>query len=88
MIRIVLENVVLFLLPAFAYFTFKLATRRNETPAVRVVEEAPLAALFVIGSLLMVGTLVLFGSNQGGRPGQEYQPGVLKDGKIVPGWMK
>jgi hypothetical protein len=31
---------------------------------------------------------VLFGSNQGGKPGQEYQPGVLKDGKIVPGRMK
>lgn len=88
MIRIVLENVVLFLLPTFVYFTYKLAARRGEVTAARVLEDAPLVGLFIAGSLLMVGTLMMFGTNTGGKPGQEYQPGVLKDGKIVPGWMK
>jgi Family of unknown function (DUF6111) len=88
MIRIVLENVVLFLLPAFAYFTYKLAARRGDTSASRVLEDAPFVSLFILGSVLMMAVLVIFGTNTGGKPGQEYQPGVLKDGKIVPGWMK
>jgi Family of unknown function (DUF6111) len=88
MIRIVLENVVLFLLPTFVYFTYKLVARRGETTATRVLEDAPFVSLFILGSMLMVATLVVFGTNTGGKPGQEYQPGILKDGKIVPGWMK
>ena len=88
MIRIVLENMVFFLLPAFVYFTYQFAARRGETSASRVLEEAPFVSLFILGSVLMMAILVIFGSNTGGKPGQEYQPGVLKDGKIVPGWMK
>jgi len=28
---------------------------------------------------------VLFGSTSGGKPGQEYEPPSMKDGKIEPG---
>jgi hypothetical protein len=88
MIRVVLENVLLFLLPTFIYVSYKLATRRNETTPTAVLEEAPLVVLFVLGALLMTAALTLFATTGGGKPGQAYQPGVLKDGKIEPGRMQ
>jgi hypothetical protein len=51
MIRVVLENVLLFLLPTAVYFGYVLLTRRSASSAGDVVNEAPLVWLFVIGAL-------------------------------------
>jgi hypothetical protein len=89
MIRIVLENVLLFLLPAFAYFTYKLAMSRGTTTATQVFNDAPLVVLLVAGGVLMFGTLIMFATTtDGGKPGQAYEPGVLKDGRVQPGRMR
>ena len=45
----------------------------------------PLIWLFIAGAVLVIVTLVAFGSTSGGKPGQHYVPPVMKDGKIVPG---
>lgn len=94
MIRIVIENILLFLLPTIIYVAYITLTRRTRSPAgapqdaTKVLDEAPLIWLFIAGALLVIITLVAFGSTTGGKPGQSYQPPVLKDGRIEPGRVR
>ncbi len=93
MIRVVIENLLLFLLPTLAYIGWRLIARpetleRDEDGRVRasrILDDAPLLWLAAAGSLLLVVVLVTFGTSSGGKPGQEYQPPVFKDGRIEPG---
>jgi hypothetical protein len=88
MIRIVIENVLLFLLPAALYVAYVLLTRRDAKPG-EVINDAPLLWLFVAGALLVSGTLIYFASTTvGGRPNQTYTPPYIKDGQIEPGVIK
>jgi hypothetical protein len=88
MIRVVIENVLLFLLPTAVYVSYMLLTRRAST-AGAVMNEAPLIGLFVAGAALVVATLVYFGTvTSGGRPDQTYTPPHMKDGRIEPGNLK
>lgn len=90
MIRVVIENVLLFLLPAAMYFGYVLLTRRGNTSAGDVMGEAPLVWLFIVGALLVAATLVYYATiTPGGLPGQTYTPPhVGKDGRIEPGQLK
>jgi hypothetical protein len=85
MIRIVIENILLFLLPTFIYVAYVYMTRDEKPEAARVLDDAPLVWLFLAGAVLKVVTLVTFGSMSGGKPGQIYTPPILKDGRIEPG---
>ncbi|MFA5898931.1 MAG: DUF6111 family protein [Hyphomicrobium sp.] len=85
MIRIVAENIFLFLLPAIVYAAYVYMTREEKPQATRVLDDAPLIWLFVAGAVLVVLTLVMFGSTTGGKPGQVYTPPAFKDGRIQPG---
>jgi len=88
MIRVVIENVLLFLLPVAMYIAYMLLTRRAVS-AGEVVNDAPLLWLFAAGALLVVATLVVYGSTSGGRPDQVYIPPHMgKDGRIEPGQIK
>lgn len=94
MIRTVIENILLFLLPTLLYLAWVLFQRSRagasdaDSPdrqaMTRLLDDAPLVWLFVTGALLVIVTLTAFGSSSGGRPGQHYQPSILKDGKIQP----
>ena len=86
MIRIVIENVVLFLLPTLLYVIYIAATRKDNSKG--LFDGAPLAWLLLAGSLLMVGVLALYGSNTNGKPNQAYVPPSMKDGKIEQGRFK
>ncbi|AHB49401.1 hypothetical protein W911_14990 [Hyphomicrobium nitrativorans NL23] len=97
MIRVVIENFLLFLLPTLIYAAWMLYMRSKDEardedgnkPPVRVlVDDAPLLWLFVAGAALVIATLVTFGTYTGGKPGQHYTPGVLRDGKIEPGQIR
>jgi uncharacterized protein DUF6111 len=88
MTRVVLENVLLFLLPTVLYVGYVYFTREPGRGTTRVLDEAPLIWLFVAGALLVIVTLVAFGSTSGGKPGQQYVPPTIKDGKIVPGHIE
>lgn len=92
MIRIVIENLLLFLLPTLIYIAYTLLKRRRAegaaSGAAGVLDDAPLIWLVAAGAALVVATLVIFGSTSGGRPGQTYEPPVLRDGKIEPGHLK
>lgn len=85
MTRIVLENVFFFLLPTLFYLVYT-AFKRNTWPGLwKVLREAPLVQLFITGAVLMLGTLMLFSSREGHRPGEVYTPPSYEDGKLQPG---
>jgi Family of unknown function (DUF6111) len=85
MIRIVAENILLFLLPTIVYIAYIYMTRDEKPGAMRVLDDAPLVWLFIAGAVIVLGTLISFGSVTGGKPGQVYTPPSFKDGKIEPG---
>ena len=85
MIRIVAENILIFLLPTIVYVAYVYMTREEKPGATRVLDDAPLIWLFITGAILVVVTLVTFGSMSGGKPGQIYTPPAFKDGHIEPG---
>lgn len=90
MIRIVVENVLLFLLPTAIYVAYMMLKRRTEGGPVsgNVLEDAPIVWLVGAGAALVIITLIAFGTVSGGKPGQTYQPPVFRDGKIEPGYIK
>jgi hypothetical protein len=85
MIRIIIENVLLFLLPTIIYIAYVYMTRDEKPGAARVLDDAPLLWLFLAGVVLILVTLITFGSMSGGKPGQHYTPPIYKDGHIEPG---
>jgi hypothetical protein len=89
MIRIVIENTLLFLLPTFVYVAYVYLRRRLDGGSGgNVLDDAPLAWLVAIGAAIVIVTLIVYGTAPGGSPGQTYQPPVFKDGKIEPGQLK
>lgn len=87
MIRILAENVLLFLLPTIAYVAYVYMTSDEKPGAARVLDDAPIIWLFTAGVVIVLVTLIAFGSMTGGKPGQVYTPPILKDGRIEPGHL-
>jgi Family of unknown function (DUF6111) len=88
MIRIVIENILLFLLPTAMYVAYMLLTRKR-TSAGTIINDAPLLWLFVAGAAIVAATLIYYGTiTPGGRPDQTYTPPRMKDGRIEPGVIK
>ena len=88
MIRVFIEAFLLFLLPSIIYFTFAFTTRPGGVSAGMVAARAPTLLLSVIGAALVFTVMVLFGRTGEGKPGQAYQPAVVKDGVFIPGRMQ
>lgn len=85
MIRIVIENLLLLLLPTLIYVAWVFLTSRGPGTQRKSLNDAPFIWLFLAGILLAVSVLVTFGTLEGGAPGQAYRPPEFRDGKIVPG---
>jgi len=91
MIRVVIENILLFLLPAAVYLAYMLMMRRDDnTSAGAIVNDAPLLWLFVAGAVLVAATMIYYATiTPSGSPGQVYTPPRMgKDGRIEPGQLK
>jgi hypothetical protein len=88
MIRIVIENLLLFLAPTAIYVVYIYLSRRGQVTPQNILDEAPLIWLCAAGATLVVITLLAFGTTSGGKPGQSYEPPEMRDGKIVPGKLK
>lgn len=88
MIRVLIENLLLFLLPTALYVSFGLLVRRSDTSAVQVINRAPILTLAILGASLVAIVLSVFGNVGEGKPGQAYEPAVFKDGKVIPGHMR
>jgi hypothetical protein len=82
MIRVVIENIVLFLLPMVLYILYAAVVR---TDGQKVLDDAPVFWLATGGILLVLIVMVVFANTPGGRPDQHYEPPVFKDGKLQPG---
>ncbi len=87
MIRPVLTEVAIFLIPFVAYALFLIATRSG----VLVSSSWPvhLVAKLVLGSLLLVIiSFVLLAHFSGASPDSTYIPAHIENGKLVPGVEK
>lgn len=85
MIRIVIENIFVFLVPTIAYVAW-IAFMRNDWPGLgQVLRDAPLLKLFLLGAVLMFATLVTFSTRSRNAPGEAYVPPSVQDGKLQPG---
>lgn len=85
MIRIVIENIFLFMLPTVLYLAWVAFTENEWAGLPTVIREAPLLRLFVAGAALMLATLVTFSSRSHNSPHDVYVPPSIEDGKIEPG---
>jgi hypothetical protein len=104
MLRLVVENILLFLLPTVFYVGYTMLRRHlNDQPqhpdqaagatnsgtnVGNVLNDAPFIWLAIAGAGLVFSVLLLFGSVSTGNPNGTYEPAVYKDGKIVPGRIK
>ena len=84
MIRPVLTEIVIFLIPFAVYAVFLVATRSG------VFDQASwplsLVAKLVLGSLLLVVVSFIFLAEFSGAPPEStYEPAHLDQGKLVPG---
>lgn len=84
MIRPILQEFVLFLLPFLAYAVFLIATRARvfdagSWPVGRI------ASLSIIALLLVVASFVVLAHRSGAPPGSTYVPAHIEDGRLVPG---
>jgi hypothetical protein len=84
MIRPVLTELILFVTPFVLYAVFLWATKAG----VMDVESWPLARLAwltIVALLLVVGSFLYFAHFSGSKPGSEYIPAHMENGKFVPG---
>ena len=87
MIRPVLTEVGIFLIPFVAYALFLLATRSGVF--VQSSWPAHLVAKLVLGSLLLVViSFVLLAQFSGAPPDSTYVPAHIENGKLIPGVEK
>jgi hypothetical protein len=85
MIRIVIENLFVFLLPTLIYIGW-VAFVRNDWPGLfAVLKAAPLVYLFIAGAVMMLLALLVFSSRTGNAPGEAYVPPSFEGGKLNPG---
>ncbi len=86
MIRIVLLNLMLLILPTILYVGYIHLTSPGPSKSLsRILEEAPIVWLLLTGGVLAIVTLFIFATPPSGRPGEAYHPPVFRDGKIIPG---
>jgi len=86
-IRVIIENILLFLLPTLLYVAYVMVKGRDQpqqSPR-QILDDAPLIWLFTAGAIMMIIGLAYFGSHTGGKPGQGYEPPVFRDGQVIPG---
>jgi Family of unknown function (DUF6111) len=84
MIRPVLSELLLFLLPFVLYAVFLWATRAG----VMDPERWPLSRLITLAILsfvLVIGSFLYFANYTGAPPGSTYVPAHIENGKFVPG---
>jgi hypothetical protein len=91
MIRVVVENILLFLAPTAIYLGYVLLVKRTGQSPRQILDEGPLVWLSLAGVAMIAAVLLVFGvkgSQDEGEAGRAYVPPVYKDGKIVPGQVK
>ena len=86
MLRVVLVNLTMFLLPFVLYCAFQLLTRGDDGRA-SLFEGLPVLPLAFAGSVLVAATLAVTATMSDKNQGA-YEPAVIVDGKVQPGRIK
>jgi quinol-cytochrome oxidoreductase complex cytochrome b subunit len=87
MIRPVLTELALFLLPFIVYAIFLWATQTGVLhPAAWTLPR--IAWLVMVALILMIGSFVVLAQWGGSPPGSTYVPARIEDGRFVPGETK
>jgi hypothetical protein len=84
MIRPILTELVLFLLPFTVYALFLLATKTAVFDRASWPPKT-LASLAIVALVLMVGSFVYLSHFSGAPIGSTYEPAHMEDGRLVPG---
>jgi hypothetical protein len=84
MARVLVYNLVFFLLPFALYAVYIILTRRSLGSGADWSARI-LGWLFLAGAGVMLIGLVLITTFGGASPELDYHPAVLRDGQIVPG---
>ena len=84
MIRVVLTNLALLLLPFILFAIYAWLTNRRARKGGMWVD-APLTILSLLGVVLVASMVVYFISFEGAAPGGTYTPPSFQDGKLQPG---
>jgi hypothetical protein len=84
MIRPLLSEVGLFLLPFVAYALFLIASRTNVLAATSWPTQI-VGGLVGAALALTVGALVMLANFSGAPPGSTYTPAHMENGRLVPG---
>ena len=84
MIRIIITNFLLFMLPFALYALYIFVARRGQTPK-SIWGDAPIQWLLMAGCLLVIATISYLISFESGAPDKTYHPAVVKDGRLEPG---
>jgi heme/copper-type cytochrome/quinol oxidase subunit 3 len=87
MIRPVLSELLLFVLPFVLYAVFLWATRAG----VMDPESWPvsrLVTLAIVSFVLVIGSFIYFANYTGAPPGSTYVPAHIENGKFVPGQVR
>jgi hypothetical protein len=87
MIRVILINLLLFLLPFIIYFAYVYLVRSASKPN-EPITLTPIIVLFAIGLMLVTGAVAYFIQFETGQPGQRYIPPQVKDGVLQPGRLE
>jgi hypothetical protein len=85
MIRIVIENIFVLLVPTLSYIAW-IAFVRNDWPGLgSVLRTAPLLNLFLLGGALMLATVAMVSTRTRNLPGEGYVPPSIQNGTLQPG---
>ncbi|MGE5145792.1 MAG: DUF6111 family protein [Candidatus Eiseniibacteriota bacterium] len=87
MVRIAIQQLLLFLLPIAVYLSYAFWQRQRARRAggpVAGLEQGPWFWLIAGGLLLSIAGFVVLGMDKAGRT-TSYEPARLENGKIVPG---
>jgi len=86
MLRVILVNLMMFLLPFVFYIAIKFLTRVDDGKA-SVFEGLPIMPLALLGTILVAVTLAVTATMSDKNQGT-YEPAVIIDGKVQPGRIK
>lgn len=88
MARVVLVNLLVFLLPFLVYGAYASLAREAATPE-SIWKSAPVLPLFLAGAVLVALIMFTFATFSGNDSSNgRYEPPVFKDGKIEPGHIR
>ena len=85
MLRLLLIEAILFLIPFALYFLWRTFLERKEEATHGRFNERPWQILIVAGGLLVAAGLVFFALTSGRRGDTVYIPAHIENGQVVPG---